>query len=279
LLIWKVFGRRLDGWTNAEHPTESVPGDPATLPPGADPNAADLDYTGDIMPPPGSAVPALSEDEKMTFARWVDLGCPINTGAGTGTNYGWHLDDLRPTLTISSPRQDRNNPPLTELRIGVADAYSGISNSTLSVKADFAVNGLAVNSELVGQGSFVSPGIFVIPLSPPITNLGRSHLTANVLDAQGNRATVKVRFWVAPADFRVLSLNAANQSEGRLAVRFENPDARTDHTVLQTGDIGAPLNAWSALTLLGWEAESNFVRRVEVQIPPDLSRSFLRVRQ
>src|SRR6185436_11795163 len=188
---WKVFGRRLDGWANADHPTESVPGDPAALPPGADPNAADLDYTGEIMPPPGSGVPPLSEDEKMTFGRWVDLGCPINTGSGSGTNYGWHLDDLRPTLTVSSPRQNRNNPPLTELRLGVADAYSGISNGTLSVKADFLVNGLAANSELAGQGTFISPGIFSIPLDTPVTNLPIGHITAAVLDTQGNRTTVK----------------------------------------------------------------------------------------
>ncbi len=44
--MWKIFGARLDGWSNADHPTEIVPGDAATLPPGADPNAADLDYTG-----------------------------------------------------------------------------------------------------------------------------------------------------------------------------------------------------------------------------------------
>jgi hypothetical protein len=279
LLIWKIFGRRLDGWTNADHPTESVPGDPATLPPGADPNAADLDYTGDIMPPPGSGVPPLSEEEKMTFARWVDLGCPINTGTGTGTNYGWHLDDLRPTLAVSSPQQNRNNPPLTELRIGVADAYSGISNNTLSVKTDFPVNGLPPNSELAGQGSFTTPAIFVIPLNPPITTLVISHLTATVLDNQSNRTTVKVRFWVAPPDFRVLSLDAAHRSEGRLQVRFENPDARTGHTLLGTDNVGAPLNTWSALPLLGWEAESNHVRRVEVQVPSGPSSGFLRVRQ
>ncbi|MFI5073189.1 MAG: hypothetical protein ACHP8A_20140, partial [Terriglobales bacterium] len=46
LLTWKIFGRRLDGWANGDHPTETVPGDPATLPASADPNTADLDYTG-----------------------------------------------------------------------------------------------------------------------------------------------------------------------------------------------------------------------------------------
>ena len=46
LLLWKIFGRRLDGWTNADHPTESVPGDASTLPAGASANDADLDFTG-----------------------------------------------------------------------------------------------------------------------------------------------------------------------------------------------------------------------------------------
>jgi hypothetical protein len=278
LLVWKVFGRRLDGWSNADHPTETVPGDPATLPPGSDPNKADLDYTGDIMPPPGSAVPPLSEDEKMTFARWVDLGCPIDTGAGTGTNYGWHFDDLRPTLTVSSPRQNRNNPPLTELKIGVADAYSGISNGTLSVKADFTVNGLSPNSELAGQGAFISPGLYSIPLNAPITNLPISHLTATVLDSQGNRTTVKVRFWVASADFRVVSLEAAAQSQDHFNVRFENPDALTVHTVLWSDTVSAPPGDWSPVPVLGWEAESNRVRRVEIQVPPGPASGFLRVR-
>src|SRR5439155_4424329 len=168
LLIWKIFGRRLDSWTNTDHPTESSPGNAATLPPGADPNTADLDYTGDIMPPTNSVVPVLSEDEKMIFARWVDLGCPINTGTGDDANYGWFLDELRPTITVSSPRPNRNDKPLTEIRVGVADAYSGVSNATFSVKADFPVNGAPPGTELKGQGSFVALGIFSIPLQMPI---------------------------------------------------------------------------------------------------------------
>ena len=31
LLIWKIYGRRLDGWTNDDFPTEKVPGDASTL--------------------------------------------------------------------------------------------------------------------------------------------------------------------------------------------------------------------------------------------------------
>ena len=99
LLVWTIFGRRLDGWTNAEHPTEFTPGNPSGLPSGVDINATELDYSGMIMPPPGSSVPPLSEDEKMPIARWIDLGCPIDTAQTDGSpGYGWFLDDLRPTL-------------------------------------------------------------------------------------------------------------------------------------------------------------------------------------
>lgn len=60
LLIWKVFGKRTDGWSNEDFPTETVPGDPSTLAWKGQPlpdtkdnrQRADLDYTGAIMPPP-----------------------------------------------------------------------------------------------------------------------------------------------------------------------------------------------------------------------------------
>src|SRR6187401_1403508 len=64
-IFWTIFGRRLDGWTNADHPTEFTPGNPSGLPSGVDINATDLDYTGMIMPPPGSNAPSLPEDEKI----------------------------------------------------------------------------------------------------------------------------------------------------------------------------------------------------------------------
>jgi len=127
---------------------------------------------------PGSGVPPLSPDEKLTFARWIDLGCPINTGTGDDANYGWFLDELRPTLTVSSPRQNLNSTPLTEIRLGVADADSGINEATLSVKADFVLNGALPGTELSQQGAFVSPGVFSLPLVKSVSNLGIQHVTA-----------------------------------------------------------------------------------------------------
>lgn len=197
LLIWKIFGQRLDGWTNADHPTEATPGDPNSLPANADPNAADLDYTGTIMPPPSSGVAALTMDEKMTFARWIDLGCPINSGQGTEhEDFGWFIDDVRPTLTVSLPRPNANSSPLNLLRIGIADAYTGIAAGTLSIKADIAINGRAPNTELVDLAQTAGEGIYTISLAPPLTNVANAHLFASVADQQGNITRVDLEFSV-----------------------------------------------------------------------------------
>lgn len=199
LLIWKIFGERLDGWTNADHPTESTPGVAASLPPGADPNEADLDFTGTAMPPPGSGAPPLSADEKRLFARWIDLGCPINTAAGSSSAaYGWFLDDLRPTLAVSSPRPGRNEPPLERIRIGVADAYSGIAPGSISVASSIALAGRPAGAELADLLQPLGDGRYDLPLSPPLTLIGDATLHVAVRDVQGNITRVAQRFSVTP---------------------------------------------------------------------------------
>jgi hypothetical protein len=277
LLIWKIFGRRLDGWTNADHPTESAPGDPASLPPGADPNRADLDYTGEIMPPSASGVTPLTEDEKTMFARWVDLGCPINTGTGDDANYGWFLDELRPTVTISTPRQNLNTAPLAAIRIGVADAYTGLGDGTLSVKAGFSVNSAPAGTELVSQGSFIAPGIFSIPLQAPISSLSTSYVAVAVADLQGNTNRIEVRFWV-DTGFRIVSLDTSALNSQQLTIRFENPTGATNHTVLCVDDLAKPASAWSAMTILNAADEPNQIRRLDVALPNNPAGNlFLRV--
>jgi len=193
LLVWKIFGARLDGWTNADHPTESTPGVRATLPNGADPNAADLDYTGTIMPPPGSGVPILSEDEKRVIARWVDLGCPIDVGQGT---YGWFLDDLRPALAVTLPRPGWNSGELGSLLIGAADADSGLAAGSLSITADVAMAGRAPGSELADLAASAGDGIWSVALAPALTDISNAHLHVAVADQQGNVTRVDRRFSV-----------------------------------------------------------------------------------
>ena len=197
LLLWKIFGERSDGWTNASFPTETTPGNPATLPAGADPNTADLNFLGTIMPPPGSAVPGLSMDEKLTFARWIDLGCPINAGQGDNANFGWFVDDNRPTLAVSLPRAGQNTGPLTQLRVGIADAYTGIAPGTLSIKADIVINGRSAGQELADLAQTSGEGIYTIGLTPPLSGVALAHLRVQVADRQGNVTRVNQQFSVS----------------------------------------------------------------------------------
>lgn len=262
----------------ADHPTETVPGDAATLPAGASANAADLDYTGDIMPPPDSGVPLLTEDEKMLFARWVDLGCPINTGTGgADADYGWFSDENQPTLAVSSPGPNKNIAPLTEIRVGVADANSGIKSGSLSIRADFAINGAAPGTELVSQGSFVSPGIFVIPLQTPVTNLTVSHLSASVQDVEGNVTRADVRFHVGPAELKLRRLDSSQLSARRITLHVDDEFPNAIHSVMGTGNLALPLTQWQPVPVRSTVQQDDRYQ-IEVEVPEEFrSRFFLRV--
>lgn len=194
LLVWKILGRRTDGWTNADHPTESTPGDPAALPQGANANDADIDFTGTIMPPPASGVPALTEDDKLTIIRWIDLGCPISSQDPALSN--WFADELKPTLTVSSPRAGANSS-LSIIRVGMYDSYSGLDRSSFSVRASFPVNGKAAGTELAPDFSeHAGQYIWTLPLATPITNLANATITVRVKDNANNWQTVERRFSV-----------------------------------------------------------------------------------
>jgi hypothetical protein len=263
LLTWKVFGKRTDGWSNTNHPTESVAGNAATLPSGANPNFADLDFTGTIMPPPGSGVPGLSDDEKMLIARWIDLGCPINQGVR-----GWFLDDLRPTLTVSHPRPNRNTQPLTEIRVGYADANSGIAANSLSIKADFVVNGLSAGTELKNQGSFIGDGIWSIPLTTPVINMATATITAVVYDNQTNRNAVAVRFWVEPEgeNRSIVHTDFSGLTNRQVVLRFKD-DMSGIRVVNGSDDIYKPLDQWTSLSVLNQTNEANNIKRLLVEMP------------
>ena len=48
-------------------------------------------------------VAGLSDEDRLTLVRWIDLGCPIDLdydpARPEATGFGWMLDDQRPTLT------------------------------------------------------------------------------------------------------------------------------------------------------------------------------------
>src|SRR5262249_1137099 len=158
LLIWKVFGSRLDGFSNDDHPMEAVPGDPSTLrlkgkrvertPRNL--SHADVGYTGSVMPPPeavkaGKGKP-LSDEDRLTLGRWADLGCPMDLDYDPARpkerGFGWMLDDTRPTLALTYPKAGAN-PPLTRILVGMHDYYTGLDTDSFQVVADFKLDGNA----------------------------------------------------------------------------------------------------------------------------------------
>jgi len=255
LLMWKLYGQRLDGWSNADHPTESTPGDAATLPPGANPNFADLDFTGQMMPPPGSGVPPLSEDERMLFARWIDLGAPINWANGGANAYGWFLDDLRPALDVSLPRPGRNETAVTMFRLGAADAHSGVDWPTLSITADFPVNGRPAGAQLADLAASAGDGIRTLALETPLTAPASGNLLVSVEDVQGNVTRVARRFRVElaagpsptpsatppPSPTRSATRPPASATPSASATRTPTRSATPTRTHTGTPTVGASL--------------------------------------
>src|SRR6185503_15682722 len=87
LLAWKVFGRRMDGFLEKMIP--GAEGDHSGhLNRGGEPYSA---FKGSIMPPPEAVagtyegpdgkkvkVEPLSDEDRRTIVRWIDLGCPID---------------------------------------------------------------------------------------------------------------------------------------------------------------------------------------------------------
>jgi hypothetical protein len=224
LLIWKVYGRRCDGWTNDDFPTETVPGDPKTLQSRGQPipntpanrNRADLDFIGSIMPPPDAVagnyagpdgtkikVAPLSDEDRRTLVRWIDLGCPIDLDHDPAhpevRGFGWMLDDQRPTLTLTLPRAGKN-PPLTRILVGMQD-YGGLAKDSFQVVASFAVNGVAAGQNLANKFHSLSPGVWELALATPLTMV-QGKLTVSVRDVQGNEARIERTFSAGAEDKR-----------------------------------------------------------------------------
>ena len=103
----------------------------------------------------------------MTIARWIVFGASIDTAHDTPhERYGWFLDDLRPTLEVSLPRPGVNVTPVSEIRIGMANAHSGIRPS-------IATSPRPKRIEL--RGALTYPGCSALPVCgrPPRASSGQ----------------------------------------------------------------------------------------------------------
>lgn len=184
LLIWKIFGRRLDGRTNADRPTESMAGNPATIPNGREWNECDLDYTGEQMPPASSGA-SLTGEERMKIARWVDLGAPIDlTGIirerGGGGFAGFFEDDIRPTLSLV-PTVARATVAgrISRFVIGAYDLDSGIDPATLTLVLSRAIGNIAAGTNLAAGLTITDGGTLTISL-PASLELSAGTVTATL---------------------------------------------------------------------------------------------------
>jgi hypothetical protein len=218
LLTWKIFGQRMDGFSNDGHPSEFPPGSRKFLFKGEPVDtervrhAYDLDYIGSSMPPADAVagkvvgsdgkpvqVAGLSDEDRRIIVRWIDLGCPIDLDYDPAhpdrRGLGWMCDDNRPVLTITSPAAGENSR-VEEILIGLYDYDTGIDPGTFTVTANVAVNGRPAAENLAPLFKSASPGVWRLPLKEPWTKLGDTQLTATVRDRQGNTSRIERVFRV-----------------------------------------------------------------------------------
>jgi hypothetical protein len=211
LLVWKLYGERLDGFSNDDHPSEFPPGSGKMLFKGQEVDAKkfggryDLDYLPPQMPPPDAVkagkVAALTDEDRRTIVRWIDLGCPIdldyNAAQPDRRGLGWMLDDNRPTLTVTYP-QPGANAQVSRILVGMHDYYTGLDLDSFRVVADFEVNGVKAGQNLAAIFRPKSQGVWELTLAAPITQLARGKLEVSVSDRQGNVTRIERTISVGP---------------------------------------------------------------------------------
>jgi hypothetical protein len=174
----------------------------------------DVDFKGSIMPPPEAVagtykgpagkpikVPPLSDEDRLTLVRWIDLGSPIDRifDKPNEGSPGWFLDDGRPTLTMATPQPGDNAEPLRQIVIGMHDYYSGLDLESFSVTADFEIDDAAAGENLANRFQQVSGGVWQWKPSTTLASLARGTLTVSVKDRRGNVTRIERTFSVGDA--------------------------------------------------------------------------------
>src|SRR5262249_10519394 len=137
-------------------------------------------------------VAPLSDEDKLTLARWIDVGCPIDREYDPKQRgQGWLLDEGRPTLTLTCPPAGASREPLTPILIGMHDYGTGLDLTSLSVTADFAIDGAQPGGNLAGKLQALPGQRWELRLRQPIAALSRGRLTISVRDRQGNKTQIE----------------------------------------------------------------------------------------
>lgn len=144
-------------------------------------------------------VAPLSDEDRRTIVRWIDLGCPIdldyNPAKPEERGYGWMQDDNRPTLTLTYPKPGANGP-LTRILVGMHDYDTGLDMDSFQVVADFALDGVAAGANLASKFKPKTPGVWELTLAKTVTELPKGKLTISVKDRQGNLTRIERSFAV-----------------------------------------------------------------------------------
>jgi hypothetical protein len=139
----------------------------------------------------------LADEDRRTIARWIYLGCPLdldfNPRFSERRGFGWMLDDNRPIITLTSPR-DGANEPLDRILIGMHDYYTGLDLETFVVATDFAVDDAKPGDNLADRFKQIAQGVWELRFAKPVVSLPSAHIVAMVQDRQGNLAKIDRRF-------------------------------------------------------------------------------------
>lgn len=153
LLVWVAWGQRLDGRTNGER-------------------ADDLDY------PNAHPSFTITDMEKRTLARWVDMGSPIDMAFADG--FAYTDDNGLPLIDVYRPHRGGGNDS-GDLIVGFHDAHSGVDTNTATYR--------------VYEASLGQAQIDEIPFLP-LSNLGKVDdngvLTGNLADLSLKEKTAYV---------------------------------------------------------------------------------------
>ena len=167
LLTWVVWGERLDGRKNSDRDD-------------------DVDY-----PSNHPAVP-LTDLEKRTVARWIDLGAPIDfpTLNMPGQNGFRYTDDYQlPVINIHQPKRGDNTK--NKAIIGFADAKSGLNWNSLVISL-YPIDGTE-NKQNISQFNISNRNVVTFNL-PAMIESQNYILKVEILDVAGNKNIQTINF-------------------------------------------------------------------------------------
>jgi len=130
----------------------------------------------------------MTNEEKLTLARWIDLGAPIDLGSP----WGFLEDDLRPTLVVRpSLTAARVASSFNALEIAAFDVESGVVPGSLTVTCNLKLGAIPAGGNLAA-GKVLDPqgGVLRLVLPRRVQVGERAVFTVSVRDAAGQTSRI-----------------------------------------------------------------------------------------